>query len=115
METQTQNEKQKLIEKSMLLTIPSCVAGSTLKNIQDRDIKTEYIGVNETGDLTMKISYFEWQEPFLDKIIREMKSNEAGLILIFLALAGSAIESYQNTLPLKKEPYKEYFKYNGIK
>lgn len=112
METTNNNQKE-TTETSVLLSIPSCVAYSTLADLEDKDIKCKYLGVDQAGHILMKVSYFPWQKKFLKEIMADMKAGQVVTILV-LALGAEIImktcQQYQSEI---KEPIKEYFKYNG--
>jgi len=106
MKTENNNQTE-ITETTVLLSIPSWVASSTLKSLEDKSIKCEYIGVEESGDLIMKLSYFKWQKSFLEKIIDEMKSDEFVIKLSLIALGAIAVQAYQQNNTMENKPLKK--------
>jgi len=95
METKNNSQQTQLTETSVLLSIPSLIAASTLSKIEEREIKCEYHGVDESGHIIMKLSYLEWQEKFLKEIISEMKEGNAVINLLFTIATEVLIENYK--------------------
>jgi hypothetical protein len=57
MEPSGDRTEKTITERTVMLAIPSGVIYSTLKSIQDKDIKCTYMGADQSGHLLMQVQY----------------------------------------------------------
>ncbi len=86
MKTANTTQENIITETTIELPIPKLAAGHTIEALEKSDIKCDYIGVDEEGNIVMKVSYFEWQQERVIKIIEEM--NFFNISLDFLITIG---------------------------
>jgi len=121
METTNIKTENTITEFTFELPISKMAAGDTIIALEKSDIKCDYIGVDEKGNIVMKVSYFDWQKEKLIKIIEEMNLTDFSLNLLLTIGGVTSLVAYlknKETTELskfKKRPYKKYSLRNGNK
>jgi hypothetical protein len=117
METKTESAENQLNETTTLLYVPTNVIGSVFKKLEDKDIQTEYLGidVDGSGRIVLKVRSFDWQNPHLKKIISEMESDSAAITLFLTIIGEIAAHICTQYRSKEKETFIKYFKNNGSK
>ncbi len=93
METTNNNAQAQITEITTLLHIPNCVVGSAFAKLENKSIKADYVGMDESGRVILKVAYSEWQKQSLERIINELETDAKAFILA-LDILGQIAANY---------------------